>query len=79
MKECVDYTLIKSEHGLDLHIIDYEMADEFEDFLVEKCDISLSCSFPDSGMIFYFGHEFSLDKVQSLIAAYSSDSSREAF
>lgn len=79
MKEGVEYSLIKSEYGLDLHILDYEMADEFQDFLVEKCDVELSCSFPDSGMIFYFGHEFSLDKVQSLIAAYLSDSGREAF
>ncbi len=50
------FSLIETEYGIELTVKDAERADEFDDFINEKCFVELAGIKPaEDGMILLFG------------------------
>ncbi len=67
------FSLIETEYGVELTVRDTERADEFDDFLNEKCFVELAGIKPvGDGMIFLFGQASCSEKVKALIERFKS-------
>jgi hypothetical protein len=66
-----------AEFGVALLCKDAEIADQFEDFLTEKCFVLFNLRSQDGAVSFYFGQASTQEKVRELYARFLSD--REAF
>jgi hypothetical protein len=67
------FSLSGTEYGVELIVRNTERADEFDDFLNEKCFIELAGYKPvEDGMIFLFGQASCSEKVKALIERFKS-------
>ena len=65
------FSLIETEYGVELTVKDTERADEFDDFINEKCFVELAGYKPvEDGMTFLFGQASCPEKVTALIERF---------
>jgi hypothetical protein len=62
-----------SEFGVVLKFFDVEMADQFDDFLTEKCYVHYSTKFDRDSREFYFGQAGSREKILTLIERFKNE------
>ena len=68
----IKFEMATTEYGVELSVTDTENADQFDDFLVEQCDITTAYMKPiKDGMIFGFGKSYSTEQVQFLIEQFN--------
>lgn len=65
-----------AEFGVILQCNDAETADQFEDFLTERCFVLFNIRQQGEGILFYFGQASSHEKVRELYARFLSDVER---
>ncbi len=60
------------EYGAILNIKNSELADQFEDFLAEKCFVLFNIKFESDIVEFFFGQASSVDKVKELVDRFKA-------
>ena len=65
-----------AEFGVTLQCNDAEIADQFEDFLTEKCFVLFNLKPQGEKISFYFGQASTQEKVGELYARFLSDHER---
>lgn len=65
-----------AEFGVTLQCKDAEIADQFEDFLTEKCFVLFNLRPQGEEISFYFGQASTQEKVRELYARFLSDHAR---
>ncbi|WAC47684.1 hypothetical protein OVA03_13365 [Asticcacaulis sp. SL142] len=70
----VEFTIVMTKHGAELSVKNTETADQFDDYLTEKCGITTYLKPIDDGMIFGFGEMYTADQIQSLVEKFNQTS-----
>ena len=64
------FDILETEHGIEISVQDAEIADEFDDFLVEDRDIDTYLRSIPGGMIFGLGKDFTRAQAEELLLAF---------
>ena len=62
------------DHGTILKCADAKVADEFEDFLTERCYVLFNVKFEPTDVTFFFGQASSTSKVRDLYERFVNES-----
>jgi hypothetical protein len=63
-----------TDYGTVVQIFDTEWADQFEDFLTEKCYVLFNTKLEQNGVTFFFGQASSSVKVRELFDRFLGES-----
>lgn len=75
-----NFELKETDFGIELTFFDYEIGDEFSDYLAEKCYVFFNVKFEGNHYGFLFGQASSTEKVGLLIRKfYEFRNPRSAF
>jgi hypothetical protein len=71
MTQSVKYEITEtSDQGMILQCYDSEVADQFDDFLIEILDEEVHLAFSENKVTFYFGTKFSISEIDSLFETF---------
>jgi hypothetical protein len=61
------------ETGLVLQCYDTEIADQFDDFLIDNLDQEIPIRFEEGHVSFFFGREFSVTEITALFGKFEKE------